>query len=258
MGTVIAETRGRVRIVTLDRPESLNAFNAELFDDLADAFLDATVDDDVRVLVLTGAGRAFSAGADLTQMGDSTATPRHGFPGLLDAIVDFPKPFVLAINGVGVGIGATIAGLADLTFMAEDARLRCPFAALGLTAEAASTYTFPRLLGPQRAMWFLMSSEWMEAEQCVEAGLALEVCEPGALLDRTLERASALAELPPASLAATKRLVVGSQREQLRAAIRAENEELDRLLGGPANREAIAAFREKRSPDFSAVDESVG
>jgi enoyl-CoA hydratase/carnithine racemase len=215
--------------------------------------LAATTDDSVRVLVLTGAGRAFSAGADLTEMGRRTPA-RHGLVGLLDAIIDLPKPFLIAVNGLGVGIGATITGLADMVFIAEGARLRCPFSALGLTAEAASTVTFPRLLGHQRAMWFLLSSEWLDARQCVEAGLALEVCPGDTVLDRTLEHAAILARLPLASLIATKDLVVGPQREQLKATQRAENAVLARLVGGPANREAVTAFREKRQPDFSALD----
>jgi enoyl-CoA hydratase/carnithine racemase len=258
METLSIRDDGRVRVVTLDRPETLNAFNRQMFDELADAFLDTALDDAIRVLLLTGAGRAFSAGADLSEMGGATgrdgappAEPRHGLQGLLDAIIDFPKPFVLAINGVGAGIGATIAGLSDLTFMAEGARLRCPFSALGLTAEAASTYTFPLLLGHQRASWFLLSSEWLSAEQCVEAGLALECCPAEGLMGRAMGRARMLADLPLQSLVTTKDLLVGPRREPMKTAVRAENEALGRLVGGPANREALAAFREKRDPDFS-------
>lgn len=256
--TLTVQDRERVRVVTLDRPDALNAFNGQMFEDLADAFLGAAADDGVRVLLLTGAGRAFTAGADLTEMGRAPgsdggppANPTHGLQGMLDAIIDFPKPFVLAINGVGVGIGATIAGLADLTYMADGSRLRCPFSALGLTAEAASTYTFPRLLGHQRASWFLLAGEWMSAEECVAAGLAVECCPPEGLMGLALGRAFTLADLPLDSLVATKDLIVGPQRDQLKAAVRAENEALGRLVGGPANQEAVAAFREKRDPDFS-------
>lgn len=253
MDTLNIRDENSVRVVQLDRPEALNAFNSQMFDDLADAFLDAAADETVHVLLLTGAGRAFSAGADLMEMGRAPKQPKHGLQGMLDAIVDFPKPFVLAINGVGAGIGATIAGLADLTFIAEDARLRCPFSALGLTAEAASTYTFPRLLGHQRASWFLLASEWMTAQECVETGFAMELCSKETLMDRTMEHAATLAKLPLSSLVTTKNLIMGPQREQMKAAIRAENAALAKLAGGPANIEAVTAFREKREPDFSAL-----
>ncbi len=238
----------------MDRPEALNAFSARLMDELTDAFLEATANAEVRVLVLTGAGRAFSAGADLTEMGQpQKSPPRHGFAGLLDAILDFPKPFIVAVNGVGAGIGATICGLADFTYMAQRARLRCPFSALGLTAEAASTFTLPLLMGRQRAGWFLLAAEWMSAAECVEAGLPLKVCEDDGLMPRVLEQAGKLAALPAASLETTKKLMLDPLREQMRASIKAENAGLAALVGGPANREALAAFGEKRDPDFSGI-----
>ena len=240
----------RVRTAALNRPEALNAFNKRQFDEVAEAFLGAEQDDDCRVLVLTGTGRAFSAGADLGPTTDYQ--PVHGLDGMLHAIVDFPKPFVLAINGLGVGIGATLAGLADFVFMAESARLRCPFSTLGLVAEAGSTRTFPALLGRQQAMWFLMASEWLSAAQCKEAGLALDVFPDDGFMDAVGEKAGHLAALPPESLVAAKRLVVdAAERERLKTVIAAENAALAKLSGGPANREAVAAFREKRQADFS-------
>ena len=243
---------GAVYTATLNRPEALNAFNKRQFDEVAQAFLDAGAHDGCRALVLTGAGRAFSAGADLGPTTDYE--PVHGVTGMLHAIVDFPKPFVLAVNGLGVGIGATLAGLADFVFMAESARLRCPFSTLGLVAEAGSTRTFPALMGRQRAMWFLMASEWMNAKQCKEAGLALEVYPDEGLLAAAQAKAARLAALPQESLAAAKRLVIDAEeRQRLKAVIAAENAALAKLSGGPANREAVAAFREKREADFSRL-----
>ena len=241
---------GRVRIAALNRPEALNAFNKRQFDEVAEAFLSARADANCRVLILTGTGRAFSAGADLGPTTDYE--PVHGLDGMLAAIVDFPKPFVLAINGLGVGIGATLAGLADFVFMAESARLRCPFSTLGLVAEAGSTRTFPALLGRQRAMWFLMASEWMSAAQCKEAGLALDVFPDDGFMAAVGEKAGHLAGMPPESLASAKRLIVDAdERERLKTVISAENTALAKLSGGPANREAVTAFREKREADFS-------
>ena len=253
METLNINDDGAVRVVEMDRPEALNAFNTLLMDELADAFLDATADDNIKVLVLTGAGRAFSAGADLSEMGRVERTPTHGFDGMLDAIVDFPKPFIVAVNGIGVGIGATICGLADIAYMAEGARLRCPFSTLGLTAEAASTYTFPKLMGRQRANWFLWSAEWMSAAESLAAGLVLEVLPDDELLPRVMEQAGKLANLPLASLTMTKALIMDPLRDQLKASFNAENAGLATLAGGSANAEALAAFREKRDPDFSGV-----
>jgi len=238
----------------MDRPDALNAFNNLLMDELADAFIAAREDESVHVLVLTGAGRAFSAGADLKEMGTAGRySPRHGLAGLLDAVVDFPKPFIVAVNGVGAGIGATICGLADLAYVSEAARLRCPFSALGLTAEVGSTLMFPLLMGRQRANWFLLAAEWMDARECVDAGLALECLPSDALMPRVMEQAAKLARLPLVSLMTTKRLMMDPIREQLRASIQAENGALAALAGGPANREALAAFREKREPDFRGL-----
>ena len=251
--TLEVSDAGAVRTVILNRPDALNAFNGLLMDELCDAFLEAAADDSIKVLVLTGAGRAFSAGADLQEMGRAQRTPRHGFGGLLDAIVDFPKPFLLGVNGIGVGIGATICGLADCVWMSHGARLRCPFSTLGLTAEAASTWTFPQLMGRQRAAWFLLSAEWMTAEECLAAGLVLEVVPAEELMLRVHQQAAKLAAMPVASLRKTKQLMMDPVREQLRASIAAENEGLAELVGGAANREALAAFRDKRAADFTGL-----
>lgn len=249
--TLNTEDRNGIRVITLDRPEALNAFSSLLMDELAEAFMDAATDDAVRVVVVTGAGRAFSAGADLADT--SGRTPRHGLAGMLDAIVDFPKPFLLAVNGLGVGIGCTICGLADCTYIAESARLRAPFSALGLTAEAASTVTFPALMGRQRANWLLLGAEWISAQEAVDAGLAMEVHPDEGLIDYVMTQAEKLATLPLASLLMTKSLIMNPLRLQMKAAIAAENNGLAELRGSPANLEAVSAFREKRDPDFSGL-----
>lgn len=253
MKTVNIRDDGAIRIVELDRPEALNAFSSQLMDDLTDAFLDATDDSTVKVLVLTGAGRAFSAGADLKEMGKPPGQVKHGFAGLLDAIVDFPKPFFVAVNGIGAGIGATICGLADFAYIAREARLRCPFSTLGLTAEAGSTLLFPQLMGRQRATWFLLSAEWMTGDECAQAGLVMASVPLAELMPTVLGQARKLAALPLASLVTTKQLIVDPIRAQLKASMAAENRALASLVGKPANREALAAFRERREADFTGL-----
>ncbi len=248
-----SELQSGVRLLTLDRPEVLNAFNVDQFELLAERMVEAREDPGTRVAVLTGAGRAFSAGADLSGRPLSGKTYRYGFRGMVDVVIDFPKPFIVAVNGLGVGWGATMVGLADLAFMAESGRLRCPFSTLGLTAEGASTYTFPRLMGAQAAARFLLGAEWWPAERCKADGLVHEVLPDEGFLPRVLDEARRLARMPLASLLATKDLLVGPHREAMHRANAAENEALGRLSGGPANLEAVAAFREKREPDFAGL-----
>ena len=246
------QNHGAVRVLGFNRPEALNAFNDAMFDAVAAEVLAATDDDTVKVLVITGEGRAFSAGMDLANKPDKDSPPEHGFQGMFEAFIEFPKPLLLAINGVGVGFGCTITGLADLVFMAESARLRCPFTALGLTAEAASTATFPAMMGPQAANWVLLSSEWLDAQTCKDYGMVFEVVADNALLQHTLERAQVLASKPLASLITTKEMLMAPRREALREASEIESAGLGSLMGGPANQEAVAAFAERREADFSS------
>jgi len=161
--TLQIDDHNRVRTLTLNRPEALNAFNEALYDATAEALLAAAEDPEVAVVLLTGTGRGFSAGTDLAEMQARTTDPdftegKYGFRGLIDALSGFPKPLICAVNGVGVGIGATILGYADLAFMSSTARLKCPFTSLGVAPEAASSYLLPQLVGRQNAAWLLMSS----------------------------------------------------------------------------------------------------
>jgi enoyl-CoA hydratase/carnithine racemase len=248
----------RVRTLTLDRPEALNAFNEELYDALADALLAAAADPSVAVVVLTGNGRAFSAGTDLLEMHRIATDPtfergRHGFPGLVDALDAFPKPLVVAVNGLGLGIGCTVLGFADLAFMSSEARLKCPFTSLGVAPEAASSYLLPLLVGRQAASWLLLSSEWVSAQEALAMGLVWRVCSPASLLEEAHRHAALLAARPISSLVAVKRTVIEPRRAGVAAARERENAAFAELMGGPANLEALAAFAEGREPDFTAL-----
>lgn len=253
---LLAEDEARVRTLTLNRPDALNACNEALYDALTEGFLAAAEDPDVAVVLLTGAGRAFCAGTDLVEMAERVVNPdfvpgTHGFLGLIDALVDFPKPLVIAVNGLGLGIGATILGYADLVFMSTEARLKCPFTQLAVAPEAASSYLFPRMVGRQAATWVLLSSEWISAEQAGEMGLAWKVVGPGELLPEARRHAEVLASKPISSLVASKRAITAPLKEQIAAARERENQAFIDLMGGPANSEALAAFAEGREPDFT-------
>jgi enoyl-CoA hydratase/carnithine racemase len=248
----------RVRTLTLDRPDALNAFNEDLYDATAQALLDAAADPGVAVVLLTGNGRAFSAGTDLLEMHQLATNPdfergKHGFLGLLDALVAFPKPLICAVNGLGLGIGATILGFADLSFMSTSARLKCPFTSLGVAPEAASSYLFPQLLGRQNAAWMLLSAEWVGATEALEMGLVWRVCEPDDLLPEARRHAELMAARPISSLVAVKRTMVEPLRTEIAAARERENAAFAELMGGPANLEALTAFAEGREADFTKL-----
>jgi enoyl-CoA hydratase/carnithine racemase len=248
----------RVRTLTLDRPDALNAFDEALYDATTEALREAADDPGVAVVLLTGNGRAFSAGTDLLEMHARATDPefvpgKHGFIGLVDALVDFPKPLVCAVNGVGLGIGTTILGFADLAFMSATARLKCPFTSLGVAPEAASSYLLPLLLGRQDAAWVLLSAEWVSAEQAQEIGLVWRVCEPDDLLPEARRHAELLAARPISSLIAVKRTMTEPLRAGIAAARERENAAFAELMGGPANLEALTAFAEGREPDFTQL-----
>ncbi|MFQ5478861.1 MAG: enoyl-CoA hydratase/isomerase family protein [Candidatus Krumholzibacteriia bacterium] len=255
-GVLRISDRERVRLLTFDRPDSLNAFNDDLYDAVRDALADATERRDIAVVVMTGAGRAFTAGQDLGEM----EKPRrhddglaHGFPPFIATLSTFPKPLVAAVNGIGVGIGLTLLPHCDLVLMAEEARLRAPFARLGVTAEAGSTALLPALVGWQDAAHILYTATWIDAAQAARIGLAWRIHPARVLLDETLSVAAEIAAMPVDSLVATKKLLLEARHEAVRAALTREDSSFAALLGGPANREALAAFRERREPDFTRL-----
>jgi enoyl-CoA hydratase/carnithine racemase len=244
----------RVRTLTLDRPEALNAFNEALYDATTDALIAAADDPAVAVVLITGNGRAFSAGTDLGEMQARIADPdftpgTHGFMGLLDALSAFPKPLICAVNGPGLGIGATILGYADLAFMSTTARLKCPFTSLGVAPEAASSYLLPQLIGRQNAAWLLMSSEWVSAEEALRMGLVWKVCEPSDLLAEARRHAGILASRPISSLTAVKRTIVAPALPDIDAARARENAYFVELMGAQANADALAAFTGERNAE---------
>ena len=166
---------------------------------------------------------------------------------MIDALTDFPKPLICAVNGLGVGIGTTILGYADLVFMSSDARLKCPFTSLGVAPEAASSYLLPQLIGRQNAAWLLMSSEWVDAEEALRMGLVWRVCEPDDLLPEARRHAEILASRPIPSLMAVKQTIVEPFRPGIKAATERENAHFAELMGGAANADALAEFTDKRA-----------
>jgi len=233
---VIARNDGRVRIVTLNRPDRLNAFTADSYRDLAGALDEAEAAAGVSVVLLEGAGRGFSSGVDLAAVAEDAGALSERFDDLLESLLRFSKPLLAAVHGVAIGFGATVLLHCDLVLVADTARLRLPFTALGTTPEAASSALLPRMVGLQRAADLLLTSRWFTGAEAAGMGLAARSHPEESLHAEARALAQALTELPDAALATAKRLLregtAGAAREALgreRAAARALHDQLGPL-----------------------------
>jgi enoyl-CoA hydratase/carnithine racemase len=254
--TVDERLQGGVLVVTMNRPEKKNAFNRALWRDMRDALADAQDDPGVRAVVVTGAGKAFTAGQDLGEMGaidTSDTASENGFSAFMDRLCVFDKPLVAAVNGVGVGIGLTMLLYCDYVFIADDARLRAPFVTLGVVPEAASSYLLPAVIGYRNAIDLLFESDFISAARAVELGIATRLCRADEVLAAATDKGAHLAAKPLGSLRRTKQLVMATRDEQIRAARAREDAAFLGRIGSPENVEAITAFFQKRTPDFSNV-----
>jgi enoyl-CoA hydratase/carnithine racemase len=252
---VLRELEDGVLRITLNRPAKKNAFDDAQWDGLRDALNDAREDGRVAVALVTGAGRDFSAGQDLGAFG-APAKPRadgfqSGYHGCMAALAAFDKPLVAAARGVGVGIGATLLFHCDVVYVGESVRLRLPFVALGLVPEAASSYLLQAVMGRRRAAELFFTAEWIDAKRALESGIASAVFPDEELLPAARAKAREIARWPVSALRATKRTLLAAHEAAVRAAFAAEDAGMKEQAGSPENREAIAAFLEKRAPDFA-------
>lgn len=234
-----------VRVVRWNRPDALNAFNDEVWDATRNALTSAQSDPDLRCVVVTGTGRAFTAGQDLGEMAappDHGDGEVHGYRGLIPVLESFDKPLLAAVNGLALGIGATILPHCDIVWIAEDARLKVPFVTLGVTTEAAGSVLLPQRMGWQAAAHFIFTADWMSAQEAVACGLAWKVCPADQLLDEVMAVARTIGGMPVDSLQTTKRLMVAARADGVRAAREREDAEFVRMVGGPANQEALSHF----------------
>ena len=227
-----------VRLITFDRPEVANAFDAAMYRAVTEALTGALADAAVRVVVLTGRGTVFTGGQDLREMaalatGETSGDQGTGFRGLLDVLVDFDKPVLAAVNGVGVGLGCTLLGHVDLVLIDEGARLRAPFAELGVPPEAASSWLLPERMGWQSAAAVLLASEWIGADQAVACGLALRACPTGTVVAETLALARRIAAFPPHATRQIKRLMMDGRRPPIVAARQREEAAFAALFADP-------------------------
>jgi enoyl-CoA hydratase len=247
------EHQGRVAVITLQRPDRLNAIGTEMVASLSEVLSSLAVDDGVGALVVTGSGRAFSAGADIVEFSSFAgpsqfATFIHRLTDALDQLQDLPKPSIAAINGIAFGGGMELALACDLRVAATEARLGLPEIKLGLLPGGGGTARVSRLLPPAIAKQLLLTGEPLGAADALRLGLVNQVVDDA--LQGALTLASRLASLPPLALAAAKRLVDHGREMSLDAAIVFERETVSGLFGTEDRAEGVAAFLEKRAASF--------
>jgi enoyl-CoA hydratase len=208
---LLIESRGAVRIVTLNRPEAMNSTSPELHRALVRVWAHLAEDTDARAVVITGAGKAFSAGGDWGLMQDLWDKPEkrqlemHEARRLITEIFDFPLPVVAAVNGPAVGLGCSIAACCDIVLIAENTFMQDPHVAVGLTAADGGAPTWPLLMSMLKAKEYLLTSERIPAEQAVAIGLANRAVPDGEVLDAAIALAEKLAAAPPQAVQSTKR-----------------------------------------------------
>ena len=261
-----SETRGSVALITMDRPERLNAWTPTMAGELAEAIEAANADDDIGAIVLTGEGRGFCAGADMdatfktrmdgTDPGEDTAGGSGGMPSNVDWIrlIRDSKPCIAAVNGHAVGIGITQILPFDYIVVSEEAKIGFVFVKVGIVPELASSHFLTQRVGWGRANELMLTGRLVKGEEAVAIRLADEVKAPDAVLDRALEIASQMAENPAPMLRMTKDLIMRNAVDtDLDAVQKRETDYLKECWELPEHHEAVNAFLEKRAPDFKAA-----
>ncbi len=250
--TVLVDVADGVATITLNRPERMNAWNATLARELSTALDAADADDAVRVIVLTGAGRAFCAGADLEKGGDTfddTATERGSADSNPTRLpYQLRKPVIAAINGAAVGVGITYPLLADVRVVAADAKISFAFVRRGMIPELASHTVLPRVVGFSNAADLLLSGRMISGTEAVELGLASIAVPAAEVLPTALARAREYVLAAPVSVAIAKRLLWEPMAADMKAMM-AKEEPLFAWVGRQADaKEGIASFLERRDP----------
>ena len=270
---VLYEVKDRIATVTLNRPDKLNAWTAVMGREVRAAMQEARADDDVRVIVLTGAGRGFCAGADMGLLSglSGNAAPaedveavlrRERTEGAADAAAEFrgpyayfptvPKPVIAALNGATAGLGLVVSLYCDLRIASDAAVFTTSFARRGLIAEHGVSWMLPRLVGLQHALDLLLSARKIDAAEALRIGLVAQVLPHAAFLDGVLGYARELADfVSPRSMAVMKRQLWEAQFQGLAQATAVAEDEMRRSFGTADFKEGVAHFLEKRAPRFT-------
>ena len=257
MSSILVAAEGGVLTVTLNRPEKLNAFNPEMHKLLRQALERALDEANVRAVLLTGAGRGFCAGQDLSERNSSDAAPidlsvslGSNYNPLVRRLQALPKPIVCAVNGVAAGAGANIALACDIVLAARSATFVQSFSKLGLVPDSGGTYFLPRLVGSARAMGLALLSEALSAEDAERWGLIWKAVADDRLLDEATALARKLASGPTRGYGLVKKAMHASAGNSLDAQLDLERD-LQREAGFSEDyREGVAAFLQKRAPSY--------
>lgn len=252
--TVNYEQHDSVALIAINRPDALNAFTSEVCRDLLLALEKAHDDDGIRAVVLTGEGRAFSAGADLKRGFEGTRSTQgklqYEFRPVFAAIAQIPKPVIAAVPGFAAGIGLSVALHADLLIMADDAFMLSPFTTISLVPDGGANWQLVRQLGYRRAFQLSVESERIAAQRCVELGLANRTVPADKLREAAIEWGLKLSERAPLSVAATKKVMRLAEDAEWGVCYDAEAEIQQQLRDSADAAEGVAAFLEKRTPQF--------
>ncbi len=253
--TVTYERNAAVATITLNRPDALNSFDAELRADLVEATTEARNDKSVLAVVVTGAGRCFSAGADLKAGFKSGSEVEELLlneyrPSLMN-IVEMEKPVITAINGFAAGVGLSYAMAGDLSIMGESAFLLLPFSTIGLVPDGGSTWLMANTMGYKRAYEMAVENDRVPAQRCLELGLVNRVCNDEDLQSEAQAWAETLSKKAPLALARTKKLMRQASNVDLSQAFIDEATLQHLCFDSKDSREGITAFLEKRDPEFT-------
>src|SRR6185295_2831765 len=258
MDSVLVSLEAGVLRITLNRPDKLNAFNVDLHKGLADAMARAETEAAVRCLLVTGAGRGFCAGADLTARDMKSPAPLD-LGAMLDAHYNplvkrmraLPKPIVCAVNGVAAGAGANFALACDIVIAARSASFIQAFVKIGLVPDCGGSYFLPRLAGTQRAMALAMTGDRLSAEDAERWGIIWKCVDDADLKAESEKLARQLASGPTKSLGLIKQAIYDSASNSLSAQLDLERDFQREIGKGEDYREGVAAFLEKRKPEFT-------
>jgi 2-(1,2-epoxy-1,2-dihydrophenyl)acetyl-CoA isomerase len=255
---LLVQQDGGVRTITMNRPEVLNAFNDLMLEELTEAVEAAALDEAVRCVVLTGAGRAFGSGQDLRSLGEGRASGAIGtvsqhlqkYHRVVLAIRNMPKPVVAAVRGHAAGISCNIALACDMRIASEDARFVEAFARIGLVPDGGGGYFLPRLVGVGKALEIAMLADEVSGAEAERLGLANK-CVPAAEFEATVTAfAQRLANGPTRAYALIKRQIYTSAESDLRSALQLEGELQDIAFETEDHRNAIKAFLQKGKPEY--------
>src|SRR6266516_154338 len=253
MDEIITERSGNILRVELNRPTKRNAMTSRMYEALADIFNEAAKDERTRIVLWHGAGDSFCAGNDIEDFLKNPPGPGESPQArLMNAFVDFDKPLVAAVHGAAIGCGTTMLTHCDFIYAGESTKFQMPFINLAVVPEFGSSCSVPARIGHVRAAELILLGARFDARRAAELGLVTEVVSDKDVLARATETARKLAAKPAAALQASKRLMKQPFREQIKAAMKAENEEFSAQVRSEDAKEALTAFLEKRKPDFTS------